>query len=75
MEEGSLSITCLLSYTTQIRLLRGGTIHSRLGPPTSVISQENILQTYQHSASLTETFSQLEFPPWVTLLCAKLAKT
>lgn len=75
MEEGSLSITCLLSYTTQIRLLCGGTVLSRLGPPTSVISQENAPQTCQHSASLTETFSQLEFPPWGDSTLCQIGKS
>jgi hypothetical protein len=35
----------LLSYTTQDHLLRGGTTHSGLGPPPSVINQENAPQT------------------------------
>jgi hypothetical protein len=33
----------LLSYITQNHLLRGGATHNGLGPPLSMINQENIL--------------------------------
>ena len=50
----------LLSYT-QDHLLRSGTTHSELGPPISIINQENVPQTCLQT-SLTETFSQWRFP-------------
>lgn len=45
----------LLSYTTQDHLTRNSTPHNRLGPPPSVIKQENAPQTCPQ-ASLKEPF-------------------
>lgn len=43
----------VLSYITQDHLLRGGTAHRGLSPPTSFISQDNATQACLQ-ASLTE---------------------
>lgn len=43
-------------------LLGGDTVQSRLGPPASIISQENALQIFLQ-ANLMEALPQLGFPP------------
>lgn len=40
------SLKCLLSYTTQDHLSSDGTTHSGMGPPTSIINQENDWHTF-----------------------------
>ena len=48
----------LLSYTPQGHLLRDGTAHSGLGPPTSISNQENTSHIYPQ-ASLVKAVVQL----------------
>jgi hypothetical protein len=53
-------ILSLPSYSTQDHLPSGGTTHNELGPPTSVISQENLPQTCSQ-AELVESALQMSF--------------
>lgn len=48
-------------YTTQEYLSNGGTTHGELCPPTLIINQENIPQSYLQ-VTVTKVFSQLRFP-------------
>jgi hypothetical protein len=48
----------LFSYTTQDYLPRGGTTHSGLGPPTSIINQDSVPHICPQ-ASPIETVSQM----------------
>ena len=50
-----------LPYSTQDHQPMCGTAHSELGPPTSIISQENARQICL-LANLIETLAQLRFP-------------
>ena len=52
---GLLSMVHLFSYTAKDHLLKGGIAHSGLGPPTSIVNQEN-------ASNLREAFFQLRFP-------------
>ena len=50
-----------LSYTTQNHQPWGGTTYSELGPPPSIVSQENEPQAYPQ-ANLLRTFDPTEVP-------------
>ena len=51
----------LVSYSTQDHLPRDSTAHSEMGPPTSLINQENVPQACSQ-VNLLEAFSQRRFP-------------
>lgn len=51
----------LLSFVNQNHLTRAVSVPKELGSPTSIIHQENILQTYLQ-ANLREAFSQFRVP-------------
>lgn len=53
--------SCFLILLLQDHLPRGGTTHSRLGPLTSIVSQENALMACSRD-SLVEEYSQRSFP-------------
>ena len=59
--KGSLAFQ-LLPYTTQAHLPRNGSVHSGLGPPTSISNQENVSQTCPQ-ANRTGWFFNWDFSP------------
>lgn len=62
-----------LLYTAQAHLPRHDAAHCGFSLPTSIISQDNLLQTSQ--ASLIWEIPQLRcLLPWVTLGCIKKKK-
>lgn len=50
-----------LAYTTQDHLPKGGTTHSKLGPPTSIINQGNAPCAYPQ-ANLNGSIFSIEDP-------------